>query len=378
MSEYLGDAIIAVKYCNFIEGGGASMSSVKKTDEKPQDYAYGSDKLKLVFAGIILIIGILCELYVMINDHSNITLLAVFALVILFAAYISMTTIISRREYSRRQAREEYDNLIKSEKASYLLMRKYFSELEERIAGLEENINASAQEISSAQKTAAKLIINKERESMGRLFTDNEKQINKLEELHNRQNEQAERFLQYRQDIIKEVSDTGSMVKDSLMQMGHISYAQPQMVMPQSVPESVIPATEPQTVLRPEIKTEVQSETISEEIPASAFATDKSSVPEALAKNIASEIETIPDDVVGKIAADAVTDVMVDSMPLSWPSDDPNHMMTPDEIAALVAGTAQPEPPVAEAAESVAPEIDLSDPNHIMSPDEIAALLASM
>ena len=50
-------------------------------------------------------------------------------------------------------------------------------------------------------------------------------------------------------------------------------------------------------------------------------------------------------------------------------SDDPNHMMTPDEIAALLA---------AQESETEEEQPQLSDdPNHIMTPDEIAALLAA-
>jgi len=67
-------------------------------------------------------------------------------------------------------------------------------------------------------------------------------------------------------------------------------------------------------------------------------------------------------------------------------SDDPNHIMTPEEIAALVGGAAieepapEPEPePIAEpepAAEEPASAPELSDdPNHIMTPEEIAALV---
>ena len=44
--------------------------------------------------------------------------------------------------------------------------------------------------------------------------------------------------------------------------------------------------------------------------------------------------------------------------------------MTPEEIAALVAGNNEPSP-VEEATPSVS-----DDPNHVMTPEEIAALIA--
>ena len=58
------------------------------------------------------------------------------------------------------------------------------------------------------------------------------------------------------------------------------------------------------------------------------------------------------------------------------PSDDPNHVMTPEEIAALVAGASEPEPEaVAEPALEPAPAAPSDDPNHVMTPEEIEALL---
>ena len=53
-------------------------------------------------------------------------------------------------------------------------------------------------------------------------------------------------------------------------------------------------------------------------------------------------------------------------------NDDSNRMMTPEEIAALVAGNSSPAPePTPE------PEPVNSDPNHMMTPEEIAALIAN-
>ncbi len=60
---------------------------------------------------------------------------------------------------------------------------------------------------------------------------------------------------------------------------------------------------------------------------------------------------------------------------------DPNKMMSPDDIAALLASMGGEEAPAAEPEPEPEPALaapDLSDPNKMMSPDDIAALLASM
>ncbi len=83
--------------------------------------------------------------------------------------------------------------------------------------------------------------------------------------------------------------------------------------------------------------------------------------PEAV---IISEDTNLPEEVVEE-------EVVPESAP------DPNHIMTPDEIAALLGETESviEEEPVKE---EKAPMPDLSNPNHVMTPEEIAALLANM
>ncbi|MCR5251370.1 MAG: hypothetical protein K6E50_12260 [Lachnospiraceae bacterium] len=86
----------------------------------------------------------------------------------------------------------------------------------------------------------------------------------------------------------------------------------------------------------------------------------------------------------------AATEPEPEPEPAAEVSDDPNKMMSPDDIAALLASmgdgeeesAAEPEPaaeaePEAEAEAAPAAEVS-DDPNKMMSPDDIAALLASM
>lgn len=93
----------------------------------------------------------------------------------------------------------------------------------------------------------------------------------------------------------------------------------------------------------------------------SSVSTSAEETPEAV---IISEDTNLPEEVVEE-------EVVPESAP------DPNHIMTPDEIAALLGETASviEEEPVKE---EKAPMPDLSNPNHVMTPEEIAALLANM
>ena len=116
-------------------------------------------------------------------------------------------------------------------------------------------------------------------------------------------------------------------------------------------------------VHEPMIDEAVIGESVMEEpvIEESSVSTSADETPEAV---IISEDTNLPEEVVEE-------EVVPESAP------DPNHIMTPDEIAALLGETESviEEEPVKE--EKV-PMPDLSNPNHVMTPEEIAALLANM
>ena len=102
-------------------------------------------------------------------------------------------------------------------------------------------------------------------------------------------------------------------------------------------------------------------------------------------------------------AAEPIIEEAAPETPAGPDLSDPNKPMSPDEIAALIANmgvddgldeepevsaepevveepevVTEPEPVVEEATEDKPQMPDLSDPNKVMSPDEIAALIANM
>ncbi|MCR5726172.1 MAG: polymer-forming cytoskeletal protein [Lachnospiraceae bacterium] len=97
------------------------------------------------------------------------------------------------------------------------------------------------------------------------------------------------------------------------------------------------------------------------------------------------ELNEMYADIEAKMENDAVTGGA--DMP-NIPSDDPNKMMSPDDIANLIASmnasgadnaSAAPNVPAPEPEPEPAPTVPVSDdPNKMMSPDDIANLIASM
>lgn len=93
------------------------------------------------------------------------------------------------------------------------------------------------------------------------------------------------------------------------------------------------------------------------------------------------QISVVPDEPVIEYIPEPEPDIMPEPVPIpianqdpepvSAPSDDAGHMMSPDEIAALISGAGSEPEPTPEPAP--APSDDVG---HMMSPDEIAALIS--
>ena len=78
---------------------------------------------------------------------------------ILFSIYFCIMGILSFRANEEYQQLDQFEALQKAEKASYLMMRKYFSEIEERLTSMEQQIGIPTDEIINAQKKITKMIL---------------------------------------------------------------------------------------------------------------------------------------------------------------------------------------------------------------------------
>ena len=112
------------------------------------------------------------------------------------------------------------------------------------------------------------------------------------------------------------------------------------------------------------------------------------------------EVETEDGSVMEEVVAEeklepedsVMEDVAPDTVSEEATTVDANKMMTPEEIAALIAGSQEEELPEsmeqpvveessveeAKEEETAPPMPDLSDPNKKMSPEDIAALIANL
>lgn len=442
------------------------MEEAKQNIKQKKD----SYNLRIVTAVLVLTVLVLGELYVMINYPSNYVALIVLTVVALADIYILIASAIQKNYKKEIDQYEQYDNLFKSEKASYLVTRKSFEDIADQLDRIEEAAGSPTKDIIDAQKSIAKVTISRNKENSDALMNSNDKLLEQIFNLSDRLDNLEKNMLEQQRivvenankDLLLKQQEMAASVKEMelsihntiLAEIGKINGApavaytaapvQPSSAAPveevtpeePEAPINEVMPEEPEAPINevmPE-EPEIEPETAAEDMPDLAeddllnidalFGNDEAA---ETTKEVAEETgsaeennEPEPEEPVGfddtlgfadeEPEEPAFTEEMVNTIdePVMEMNSDPNHMMTPEEIAALIANAdaaaeeapvvtedaiseeSEPiteEEPVSEpvveepaAEEPVAePVIETnSDPNHMMTPEEIAALFANM
>ena len=466
------------------------MEEAKQNIKQKKD----SYNLRIVTAVLVLTVLVLGELYVMINYPSNYVALIVLTVVALADIYILIASAIQKNYKKEIDQYEQYDNLFKSEKASYLVTRKSFEDIADQLDRIEEAAGSPTKDIIDAQKSIAKVTISRNKENSDALMNSNDKLLEQIFNLSDRLDKLEKNMLEQQRivvenankDLLLKQQEMAASVKEMelsirntiLAEIGKINGAkavtytaapvQPspaapveevtpeepeapieevmpeepeapiEEVMPEE-PEAPIDEVMPEEPEAPidEVTPEepaTEPETAAEDMPDLAeddllnidalFGNDEAA---ETTKDVAEETgsaevnnEPEPEEPIGfddtlgfadeEPEEPAFTEEMVNTIdePVTEMNSDPNHMMTPEEIAALIANAdaAAEEAPVviedaiSEESEPITEEESVSepvveepateepaaepvietnsDPNHMMTPEEIAALFANM
>ena len=392
-------------------------------------------RMQIIFGALILALFFSVELYMMINYSEKYLIIAGIALIELIFLYVIIQGIFALKDEKEIRNEEQYDNVFKSEKASYLMLKKYFEEFEDKLNYLEKASKIPTEEIINAQKGIAKVIMNRNREGSEAMISTTEQITEQLTEVQ-KQSEALQSLLASCKDEIivsqKAAGDSSEksvqmQIQDLVVQMKDMelrlntALSQNQKVIVQSAPVSY--ATAPESISEPEPVG--ASEPIAEPEPAAVSESVVESesipepepvvVPESMPEPIVEpEPVAVPEPIVEPepvVAPEPIVEpepvVAPEPIPepepvaAPEPAPDPNRSLSPDEIAALFANMGndsepeakeesvpEPEPeaieePVAaetteDPVDTAPPMPDLSDPNKTLSPDEIAALFANM
>ena len=353
-----------------------------------QDKKQKKAKIQVIFLILISTLVLLADFYAIINYPKEYMLIAAITVIFMICLWGVISGFFSLSAIKEDRREEQYDSIFKSEKASYLMLRKYFDEIEEKIEILQKESKIPTEDIINAQKGIAKVVINRNKENADAIMNSNEQLMETFERLENKLKESNDFIIESQKNVIydnlKDIMEKQQVLSDSIKDMeirlsnaitanpiqftANVEMPKQTTDAPQSVPamEAIpepIPVNEPEPVV------------------------ETPHVPEPV-----SEIPHVPEPVVEPSpAAEAVADTT---------NSDPNRQLSADEIAALFASanagatepesepaeevitepvTEAPQPePVSEPEPVKSPVVDLNNTNRNLTPDEIAALFSSM
>jgi len=377
-----------------------------------QDKKQKKAKIQVIFLILISTLVILADFYAIINypkEYMLITAITVIFMICLWGVISGFFSLSALKE-DRRE--EQYDSIFKSEKASYLMLRKYFDEIEEKIEILQKESKIPTEDIINAQKGIAKVVINRNKENADAIMNSNEQLMETFEHLENKLKESNDFIIESQKNVIydnlKDIMEKQQVLSDSIKDMeirlSQAITANPiqftaNVEMPKQTTDAPQSAPTMEAIPEPEPVQANESEQIPEPIPVNEPepVVETPHVPEPEPVSETPHIPE-PEPVVepGPAAEESVADTT---------NSDPNRQLSADEIAALFAsanaGATEPESEPAEevitepvteaphvpepepvvepgpAADEAVADTTNSDPNRQLSADEIAALFAS-
>ncbi|RGN19123.1 hypothetical protein DXB76_04860 [Agathobacter rectalis] len=377
-----------------------------------QDKKQKKAKIQVIFLILISTLVILADFYAIINYPKEYMLIAAITVIFMICLWGVISGFFSLSALKEDRREEQYDSIFKSEKASYLMLRKYFDEIEGKIEILQKESKIPTEDIINAQKGIAKVVINRNKENADAIMNSNEQLMETFEHLENKLKESNDFIIESQKNVIydnlKDIMEKQQVLSDSIKDMeirlSQAITANPiqftaNVEMPKQTIDAPQSAPAMEAIPEPESVQANESEQIPEPIPVNEPepVVETPHVPEPEPVSETPHIPE-PEPVVepGPAADEAVADTT---------NSDPNRQLSADEIAALFAsanaGATEPESEPAEkvitepvteaphipepepvvepgpAADEAVADTTNSDPNRQLSADEIAALFAS-
>lgn len=353
-----------------------------------QDKKQKKAKIQVIFLILISTLVILADFYAIINYPKEYMLIAAITVIFMICLWGVISGFFSLSALKEDRREEQYDSIFKSEKASYLMLRKYFDEIEGKIEILQKESKIPTEDIINAQKGIAKVVINRNKENADAIMNSNEQLMETFEHLENKLKESNDFIIESQKNVIydnlKDIMEKQQVLSDSIKDMeirlSQAITANPiQFTANVEMPKQTTDAPQSAPAMEAIPEPVVDEAVIAEPEPA----VEEAAIPEPVQVNEpepVSEPGSVPESVKEALQAPAG-------------SSDPNRQLSADEIAALFAGAnegvgeskSEPaEKAVTEPAETRAseeakpPVVDLNNTNRNLTPDEIAALFGSM
>ena len=329
--------------------------------EKKKEKNY---RLSLVISILIAACLFVADLYIMINMPQNVLALVAVNVLFLAAIYYVIDAVTRQISAAAERKEEQYDSIFKSEKASYLLLRKTFDDLYELIEKGNQSRKTNVEDIIHAQKAVAKVSIGRSKENADALMNSNDRIMEKISmleavlsdnvpqpssETNKNDSAYAQNILDNQNKILQQLevlqntlNTIGADAKIAAESAKQNFFTEERILAEENKIEKEEPSLMEETPIEEEPS--VMEETPIEEVPSDMEETsigkeEVSSPEEDLSKYDDIMVDTLTDSddnvPVEKIPLEDET--VVDDEPAMPDLSDPNKVMTPDEIAALIA-----------------------------------------
>ena len=311
---------------------------------------------------LIAVVLLVADLYAMINMPQKFIILAIITVLFLVAIYFLVDAISIYLMAEKNRKEEQYDSIFKSEKASYLLLRKTFDDLYELIEKGNQSRKTNVEDIIHAQKAVAKVSIGRSKENADALMNSNDRIMEKISmleavlsdnvpqpasETNKNDSAYAQNILDNQNKILQQLevlqntlNTIGADAKTAAESAKQNFFTEERIL----AEENKIEKEEPSLMEEAPVEEEssVMEETPIEEEPSMMEETpvEENSVNEEdLSKydDIMVDTLTDTDDNVPVEKIPLEDETVVDDKPAMPDLSDPNKVMTPDEIAALIA-----------------------------------------
>ena len=313
---------------------------------------------------LIAVVLLVADLYAMINMPQKFIILAIITVLFLVAIYFLVDAISIYLMAEKNRKEEQYDSIFKSEKASYLLLRKTFDDLYELIEKGNQSRKTNVEDIIHAQKAVAKVSIGRSKENADALMNSNDRIMEKISmleavlsdnvpqpasETNKNDSAYAQNILDNQNKILQQLE----VLQNTLNTIGADAKTAAESAKQNFFTE--------ERILAEENKIEKEEPSLMEEAPVEE---EPSMMEETPIEEEPSMMEETPveENSVNEEDLSKYDDIMVDTL---TDSDD----NVPVEKIPLEDETVVDDKPAMP---------DLSDPNKVMTPDEIAALIANL
>ena len=207
-----------------------------------QDKKQTSAKIHLIFSTLLLALALVAEFYTMVNYPAQYLPIALFAVLMLIFLNIAVNSAFTIKLAGEKRRDEQYESILKSEKASYLLLKKYFEEIDDKIDILQASAKVPTEEIVTAQKGVAKAVISKNRENAEAIIASNDQVMDKITEFEDRlsnnngeliseqkdiSSDAVTQLIMKQQELVEDIKDMEIRLNQAIMQTQQIISSQP-------------------------------------------------------------------------------------------------------------------------------------------------------